>query len=244
MRKCSVFLKDNGGDIVARDCADEIDRLRNRLEALTAPVEGDGIDYGAIAGMLKQLAEISASENDRGVSFRATHIGQQAAACEAMITAPQPQAVQGAGMQVIGIVDLLVRQCAVGVPLNVNQRQGLLTLQELLTTAPQATQPRLKDDPVAWLVDDENTHHWHIGDIRIAVIPDEGSVSFVVTKGAEVALISKPIVTHPAPKLPDAVREAMLRINYLSKKFGEGFMPTCADWKLIAAYLQEIDNEC
>jgi hypothetical protein len=39
MRKCSVFLKDNGGDIVARDCADEIDRLRNRLEALTAPVD-------------------------------------------------------------------------------------------------------------------------------------------------------------------------------------------------------------
>jgi len=36
MRACAVFLKGNGGDEVALECADEIDRLLNALDAETA----------------------------------------------------------------------------------------------------------------------------------------------------------------------------------------------------------------
>ena len=34
MRRCAVFLESNGGDVVARECADEIDRLRAALRRL------------------------------------------------------------------------------------------------------------------------------------------------------------------------------------------------------------------
>jgi len=46
MRQCAVFLKDNGGDVVVRECADEIDRLRNALEAAPVGVVVDELDTG------------------------------------------------------------------------------------------------------------------------------------------------------------------------------------------------------
>lgn len=41
MRKCAVFLSDNGGDQIVRECADEIDRLRAALAAARLPGGGE-----------------------------------------------------------------------------------------------------------------------------------------------------------------------------------------------------------